>query len=170
MSKWKSIQLPVSWYQNADVLKLFTHSRSAVGVFLMLATYCSDRRTGGKFSEMGAKYVVRATDDELKILEDFGWIKRIGLDKRGNILYRIVGFRRYNPYARDPIPKELREAVYERDGYKCVNCGSTEHLSLDHIYPWILGGEDTYDNLQTMCRSCNSRKGAKTDAHKDDTT
>lgn len=59
------------------------------------------------------------------------------------------------------IPLELRTAVYERDGYRCVTCGSDRPLSLDHIYPWSLGGEDTLENLQTMCAPCNGRKGAR---------
>lgn len=62
---------------------------------------------------------------------------------------------------RAPIPAELRAFVYARDAYRCVHCGSSEDLSLDHIHPWSKGGPDTAENLQTLCRSCNSRKGAK---------
>ena len=63
--------------------------------------------------------------------------------------------------ARPPIPRWLRELVYERDEWCCVECGSTDNLTLDHIYPWSLGGPVTEDNLQTLCKSCNSRKGAR---------
>lgn len=59
------------------------------------------------------------------------------------------------------IPAWLRKAVYDRDGRACLECGSTTDLSLDHIYPYSLGGEDTFDNLRTLCRLCNSRKGAR---------
>lgn len=57
---------------------------------------------------------------------------------------------RFDPRSREPISKKLRKAVYERDHYRCVECGATDHLSLDHIIPWSLGGEDTMENLQTM--------------------
>lgn len=60
---------------------------------------------------------------------------------------------------RAPILDEIRQMVYARDGYKCVRCGSREDLALDHVYPWSKGGPDTPDNLQTLCRSCNSSKG-----------
>lgn len=59
------------------------------------------------------------------------------------------------------IPDELRLRVYTRDGFRCLRCGTAEDLSLDHIYPWSLGGPDTEENLQTLCRPCNSSKGAK---------
>jgi len=65
------------------------------------------------------------------------------------------------PEQRMPIPRALRRAVMARDGHRCVQCGTTESLSLDHIHPWSLGGPDTYENLRVLCRSCNSSKGAK---------
>jgi hypothetical protein len=65
------------------------------------------------------------------------------------------------PAPRKPSLSALREIVFERDDGRCRHCGVTERLSLDHIYPKSLGGSDELDNLQTLCRSCNSRKGAK---------
>lgn len=65
---------------------------------------------------------------------------------------------------RPAIPRQLRQAVYERDGYACLHCGATERLPLDHIYPYSKGGRDTLENLQTLCKPCNSRKGARVDA------
>lgn len=57
------------------------------------------------------------------------------------------------------IPAALRDQVMARDGHRCVECGSTYDLTLDHILPWSLGGPDTEENLRVLCRSCNSRKG-----------
>lgn len=57
------------------------------------------------------------------------------------------------------IPYRLRKEVYERDAYRCVSCGSWHDLSIDHIIPESKGGETVSENLQTMCRFCNSRKG-----------
>lgn len=62
---------------------------------------------------------------------------------------------------RRAIPIELRSAIYERDNFACLECRATEDLTLDHIHPWSKGGRDTYDNLRTLCRPCNSRKGAR---------
>lgn len=52
---------------------------------------------------------------------------------------------------------ELRAHVLRRDG-KCRACGATEDLTLDHIIPRSKGGTDDEENLQALCRSCNSGK------------
>lgn len=62
---------------------------------------------------------------------------------------------------RRKIPAHTRTLVYARDGYRCRHCGTTEDLTIDHIFPWSEGGTDDEANLQTPCRPCNSRKGAK---------
>ena len=53
-----------------------------------------------------------------------------------------------------------RENVYKRDNYECVYCGCslTKYLTLDHVIPQSKGGKDTWDNLVTACRTCNSEK------------
>jgi DNA-directed RNA polymerase subunit RPC12/RpoP len=52
-------------------------------------------------------------------------------------------------------------AIFARDGYRCLECGAREDLSVDHIQPVSKGGTDDAANLRTLCRSCNSRKGAR---------
>ena len=48
-----------------------------------------------------------------------------------------------------------------RDNYECQSCDTNEDLTFDHILPVSKGGQTTFDNLQLLCRSCNSAKGAK---------
>lgn len=59
------------------------------------------------------------------------------------------------------IPAGLRKRVFERDAYRCILCGTWRDLTLDHFYPESLGGETSFENLRTLCRSCNSKKGAR---------
>jgi hypothetical protein len=56
------------------------------------------------------------------------------------------------------VSEHVRQDVFDRDGRKCVECGSTENLSLDHIVPRTSGGGHGKENLQTLCRRCNSSK------------
>lgn len=56
------------------------------------------------------------------------------------------------------IPTEIRRAVFERDGGRCVECGSNFDLQYDHVLPVSRGGATTVQNLQLLCADCNSRK------------
>lgn len=64
-------------------------------------------------------------------------------------------------YAKVPIPEELRWEVFERDDFRCKHCGSRRMLRADHIEPEIHGGKMELANLQTLCHSCNSKKGKR---------
>lgn len=66
-------------------------------------------------------------------------------------------------YRKAKISGDLRRAVFERDAYRCVNCAGFIDLTCDHRVPESKGGQTKLDNLQTMCRSCNSRKGVRND-------
>ncbi len=60
--------------------------------------------------------------------------------------------------SRPPIPRDLRLAVFERDGGKCVECGSSFDIQYDHILPFARGGATTFENLQILCGDCNRQK------------
>ncbi|MCU1529166.1 MAG: endonuclease [Frondihabitans sp.] len=70
-----------------------------------------------------------------------------------------------------------RPRILARDGYTCQACGATPEglrqgmsdLTADHIDPMKRTRRKRYADheLITLCRSCNSRKGAKVDARID---
>ena len=60
---------------------------------------------------------------------------------------------------KEPIPPEIRWAVWERDNFTCQHCGVRRDLSIDHRVPESRGGGIEMDNLQTLCSKCNSSKG-----------
>jgi hypothetical protein len=61
---------------------------------------------------------------------------------------------------RTAIPREVKRAVFARDGGRCVECGARSELQYDHVIPLALGGASTPENLQILCAPCNGQKGA----------
>jgi len=61
-------------------------------------------------------------------------------------------------YLRKPIPKDVQDRVWNRDGGKCAKCGSRKKLEFDHIIPVSKGGSNTYRNIQLLCEICNRSK------------
>jgi len=57
------------------------------------------------------------------------------------------------------IPTSVKLAVWKRDGGKCAQCGSEQHLHFDHIIPWSKGGSSTdVTNVQLLCAAHNLGK------------
>jgi HNH endonuclease len=67
------------------------------------------------------------------------------------------------PSDREPIPDKIRIEVFKRDEWRCVQCGSTENLTIDHKWPHIRGGTRALENLQTLCRRCQGEKNDHVD-------
>lgn len=63
------------------------------------------------------------------------------------------------------LKSAVRRSVMERDAYRCKHCDSHIDLTVDHIHPKSKGGTDHMENLQTLCRSCNSKKGNRVVGH-----
>lgn len=48
--------------------------------------------------------------------------------------------------------------------FRCLCCGKKEpeiELNIDHVVPLKLGGKNSYENIQPLCRECNSSKATK---------
>ena len=120
--------------------------------------------------------------DLLNQLQDHGFIVRYEVNSCKYI--QVLNFIKHqNPHYKE-VPSEIpppsghvdsdyiaippteaeRQAVFKRDGFKCVFCGATDDLTLDHVIPRSKGGSSNPDNLQTLCRSCNTSKGNKLDS------
>ena len=70
---------------------------------------------------------------------------------------------RLSAYVRVPRAaqrKISRRALFARDSWRCVYCGtSTGRLTLDHVVPRSRGGDSVWENVVTSCAPCNLRKG-----------
>lgn len=78
---------------------------------------------------------------------------------------------RQSPEHDRQIPDPIRGAVLRRDKYKCIQCGWTHddwnrsdprHLELHHKKEHAKGGENTEENLMTVCTVCHDDIHRKT--------
>lgn len=120
----------------------------------------------------------RLTDDELET--EYGLLDHIEAKPWGCGVYfhalrlatdvanrlratRSPRSRRPETARKDPSPS-LRARVFERDSFRCRRCGHGPpevKLVLDHVVAVALGGATAFDNLQSLCVTCNAGKGAR---------
>lgn len=63
--------------------------------------------------------------------------------------------------AKQKVTKQEWELILDRYGRKCLCCGRSQNevaLHMDHVVPLSRGGSHTADNVQPLCKSCNSKK------------
>ncbi len=75
-------------------------------------------------------------------------------DKRSRRGSRAAKRRRFNRVSW----LRLRKMVLARDNYMCRVCGNVNSNEVDHIVPVAQGGSNELENLQTLCKTCHSRK------------
>lgn len=123
----------------------------------------SYEENAGKRLQLLAEKLVDDLEDHLDVLWLWG-------DGQGEYIFNVIKEEFYKrqgfPTKREQerckkITTRIRRLVFERDAYRCVRCDTHFNLCVDHKYPWSKGGSDDLDNLQTLCRACNSKKRNK---------
>lgn len=69
-----------------------------------------------------------------------------------------MSWDRYNSQGGRGLPSNwgsLSKSVKQRDGHRCVKCGSTDRLEVDHI---VDPDDHRPENLQTLCHECHANK------------
>jgi len=120
----------------------------------------TDKINGGVFPD-----VLNLTDN-LSIIYDYYnsirqrlYKKRIELYTEYQKLFAEVNsewWDLYNEYLNSDQWLKLKENVKDRDGNKCVNCGSTISLHVHHFHYDNVGDEDL-DDLITVCYECHKK-------------
>ncbi len=78
-------------------------------------------------------------------------------------MYSAVRTARKRHVGGDITTSQWRE-IKAKYNYTCLCCGRREpdiRLSIDHVIPIVKGGTSNIDNIQPLCRSCNSSKHTK---------
>ena len=61
------------------------------------------------------------------------------------------------PSRLDPLSYEsLRQQILSRDGWRCQSCGAMTNLEVHHKEFRSHSGEDSEENLITLCAGCHS--------------
>ena len=77
-------------------------------------------------------------------------------------LTRMAKRQLLSPQSDNPtrhIPQDVKNAVWQRDGGRCVQCSADTYLEFDHDIPFSKGGANTAGNIRLLCRKCNLEKG-----------
>lgn len=86
-------------------------------------------------------------------------------NRRADILRQLFGGLFEKKDEKRGFTLEQRRLIWNSDEKKkCTHCNEPltwENFTIDHIKPHSLGGKASLSNAQLMCRSCNSKKGAK---------
>ena len=98
--------------------------------------------------------------------KELGWGSRNPIDAAVARIYAAARGDGYEPPASEPkrrksLSHAISRKVFDRDDWTCQRCGTHRNLTVDHKTPVAKGGTDDFDNLQTLCGSCNSSKGAR---------
>jgi superfamily II DNA or RNA helicase len=65
---------------------------------------------------------------------------------------------------REPLPEDLRNLIFKSDNFVCQCCGedNVNLLEIDHIKPRYYVHDNSADNLQLLCKTCNGLKRTET--------
>jgi len=125
------------------------------------------KEEGWLFPSYFPKGITPMTKEESKVLRKDWQDKLNEIYKAKGLLphlkFKIFGEGNTADRRRRRATTEEMAEVFKRHGTKCIvkDCGSEENLTVDHIIPLARGGTWDQDNLQPMCHSCNSSKGAR---------
>jgi len=100
-------------------------------------------------------FSILSEDDKTELIDLCNLKIEEFISKRGENIWE---HRRKN---RRPVPGSIRYKVLNRAKFRCELCGISadeKALEVDHITPKNLGGEDSINNYQALCYTCNAQK------------
>jgi len=93
------------------------------------------------------------------IERDSGFVRSVSVSIPFPLVVRIV------VYVRIPSKRIIlsRKNIIKRDGCICQYCGAQNvPMTVDHVIPKNLGGNDSWENLVCACVECNNKKSNRT--------
>ena len=103
-------------------------------------------------------------------MDQYDYAKQYRATDKGKAIKKISKRKRELKISVVTVHTVIDKKVFERDKWKCKSCGvqvqkndiyANDAAEVDHIVPLSKGGVHSYSNVQTLCRSCNGKKGSK---------
>lgn len=146
---WLYFQTVINWAE-----MLFPNSRKGV-------TDCQD--WGTLYNEFhGHQYNSNSLESDMKrLLMDDDVTKNAGIVK-----YLLSDRTKHNEkfLSIRAFTEAQKRRAYEKQEHKCAICDKVfdlKDMDGDHIVPWSQGGRTVDENLQMLCKKCNSEKANK---------
>jgi HNH endonuclease len=108
----------------------------------------------------GEHETLRDQERDVLLMKQFVLRRERDYERLKREVEALENLEKLDRVSRAPIAESVRLFVWQRDGGKCVKCGSQELLEFDHIIPVSKGGSSTERNIQLLCEACNRSKGA----------
>ena len=82
---------------------------------------------------------------------------KIAESHKGKKAYNYKGISSFDYLERRRFQQTIQKQIFERDNYKCVLCGASGDLQVDHIQSWADFVELRFsiDNCRTLCAKCH---------------
>lgn len=132
------------FYDNADQMELYSPCE-------ILSIYKGDDKLPelGRLIKKMKTLAVKLNDQSL---DDY-------LQELSLLYAEVEGYSKAkHAIERSQFSQKIKRAVKKRDGMSCVLCGIKDKLEVDHIRELRCGGDNSMNNLQTLCKPCHLKK------------
>lgn len=142
----------IGWTPPLAWLGLSEYGKDYVG-----EDYADEERYFYVYKQSAFECEAHLAEDEVQmIIESMSGLRQ---ERIRNEVERMKALYSGESSTRQPIPEDVQVFVWNRDGGRCVKCGSQTNLEFDHIIPLSKGGNNTARNIQLLCEKCNRSKG-----------
>lgn len=154
------IKIPSDFFEREPIIYIDDDSTVLLYINLLCHSYKSGKGiyTIGKIvltdTVLEYAFSVDNIGKKLDVLQQYGLIKRNEKSIQVFKFWIDVHDRNSSRY------KEWRKAVFERDGFHCVKCGTKKDLQAHHIKPWKNNKALRYEvsNGMILCRKCHLKE------------
>lgn len=120
------------------------------------------KESGRKWRAENAEYIKQYKKERKEHYNQLRRINRVKNPNQNRIICNRRRARLVNAFGNHTAQEW--ESILNKYNHKCLRCGTTERITIDHVLPLNKGGSNSIENIQPLCIYCNS---SKQDAYED---